>query len=219
MANVSFFLILFSIISISQSSLLTSIDENYCTANKETILTKPSTQIVVNNLNETFSATLNKNFKENFECLYKVFDQSIVEMNQVYHDLNLNSGESLLSESQNKTTTSKKGDKKKSKKLKLSENFLGQVGFFAYSINLNHTVAEFKHESIKYIKPINETNQASLESAETELFSYRNDMAILKRLLSYLKLQEKIAFKKLKSAVKNEVRHEQDENLDKRHAK
>ena len=205
------FLCLAVVSSIAHSSLLTALDESHCMTDKQTLPAQPAVQLVVTHLNDTVVSALNTNFKEKFNCLYHVFTQSLAEMGQTYQDISVN-GDAAFVEQQNKTVSAKKSDKKKSKKVKVPENFLGQVGFFAYTINQNHTVGLLKHESVKYMRPVNETVQANIESADAELWSYRNEINVLKKLLSHLKTQEKAVLKKLKAVLKKDkLKQEYDE--------
>ena len=58
------------------------------------------------------------------------------------------------------------------------------------------------------MKPLNETSD--VESMEADLFKYRNDINVLKKLLAYLKSQEKEVIRKLKADSKDKEKAERD---------
>ncbi len=199
-----------SILSIASSSFYTNqdLDEYVCPAEDDAAFKRFPSQMTVYNLNESLLNDLKLNYKEKMVCLFKFVESSLTEMNHVYDDIASSTETSIATENPGRISFVKKSDKKKSKKFKVSENFLGQFGIFAYSISQNHTIGHFRHESIKYMRPSNETSD--VESMEADLFKYRNDINVLKKLLAYLKSQEKEVIRKLKNDSKEKEKAERD---------
>ena len=170
---------------------------------------------IVNNLDKALEIGLNKSFHDKFECLQKIFDEKLNEM-QNYYKLKLKEQENANASTSLNASVEAKHEKKKDKSHKhkkveeddeeksksSSKNFLGQTGFIFYSMNQNASITDFKHESFKFVEPV--LNQTDASLLESEIEAFNNDMVVLKSIMGNIKKNIKTRMSLLKAIKSNE---------------
>jgi hypothetical protein len=174
---------------------------------------------IINNLDKALEIGLNQSFHDRYECLQKMFDDKLIEM-QHFYKMKLKETKKAVVETESSTKNSKKNKNKNKKNKNQSQlddnvNLVGQTGFIYYSINQNGSVTDFRHESFRFMQPVTVGLNQSLHEndislLESEINAFNSDMFVLKAIQANIKKNIKARVSLLKAIRTNEKELEEE---------